>query len=768
MIESNARAPGAASPGCLRGRLAMVLLAAGAAAPSLFAAPENLDEARARAARHATAAWGPQYLEQANDSRYWQPETLMYQDVRTGHEVWRMTSTPSRLNFFHDDISMSPWSADGKRLAFVSDRDTAAFNRAGERVWFVVDANGSRCRPVVGAPSRVYHHTLYFHWSPQLPDVYYEFGRNAGGATGLKATDLYKAVVTDSGVVKSLLISFPANQGADLLLQKTVSADGRRIIALPWDEHWLFPATVFPEHSAGLLVPAGYSVNRQMAHTYGDTPASYQSLHDHYYPADGSWHFVLPSGSHAWWRNRVLGSSPDGGPAFSFSPPATFGDEWPENTVATYGGSPDPFGAKYWSHFTPDRWGRYALQSNGDAVPSGSSVWDIQHHKYVVYTFGGGAEHQDWSGFTDFIASSRGDSGSGNFADDRLYVAAYNNPGSQQTVAYTHTLFNSNGVWAGAATQYASLTRPAQSPDGTKIAFHSTFLNSNDGSVDVLWAVAYYPFPPNRLSAATGGGVAVEWLPAKYTKRGWPYAVPNPKKDSAGWCALDGAGNEIGEPLYARETKSYHVWRSPTGTDQWKEVGSVQAQYSATYPESSSMFMLHPVARGRKVDEGNKVRFLDNPGNGTFYYAVTAEEHSGLESRELSEVLRVTVGRGVVTQATVVQPQGQKGFFRAPPPAPSPATFQLAAGSAYRLNWKEPNNHSIRYYNIYYSSAGTPAAVQAQRIASVPVGTSTYLDWLADKARPGFYRVTSVDRQGNEGSNPGVQPGAPGHLQLTR
>ncbi len=66
------------------------------------------------------------------------------------------------------------------------------------------------------------------------------------------------------------------------------------------------------------------------------------------------------------------------------------------------------------------------------------------------------------------------------------------------------------------------------------------------------------------------------------------------------------------------------------------------------------------------------------------------------------------------------------------------------------LSWKEPVDSKIRYYNIYYSSNGMPTIDPRYRIASPPVGTKFYSDWLADMSKPGYYKVTSVDRYGNE------------------
>ncbi len=191
---------------------------------------------------------------------------------------------------------------------------------------------------------------------------------------------------------------------------------------------------------------------------------------------------------------------------------------------------------------------------------------------------------------------------------------------------------------------------------------------------DIFWSVVYYPYPPTDLSASYNSGVRVSWLPPKYTERGWPYASANPQKDSLGWPLLDGNGNEIGEPLYAREIKQYHVWRAASQNGPWQEVGTTNAQYSYTYAEDSTMFMLHPIANGLKVSSSNKINFTDNPGSGTFYYALTSEEHSGLESDELSEILRVTIS-GTRVSSQVVQAKGQKTFWTNVPSPPLNFSF---------------------------------------------------------------------------------------------
>ena len=95
--------------------------------------------------------------------------------------------------------------------------------------------------------------------------------------------------------------------------------------------------------------------------------------------------------------------------------------------------------------------------------------------------------------------------------------------------------------------------------------------------------------------------------------------------------------------------------------------------------------------------------------------------------------------------------QRQKNFWTALPPRP--VNFQVVAQSTpghHRLSWNEPSNNKIRYYNIYYATSENPQKTQSQRIASVPRGTASYLDWLAAPGVSVRYGLSSVDRYGNE------------------
>lgn len=703
-------------------------------------APEGLSEMAARQDRHATATWGASHLEDGT-SYQWQPETLCYHDVTYGSEVWRMSNTPDLTTYYHNDIGVSPWSADGAKMAFTAwDRVSQAYNSTQQAgfpyLWFTVDTNGLNMRPTVEAKRRI--GGGYFHWCPQTPGMWYLVGEthlSSGGAVN----KLYRSTVDASGDCTSEeLLTLPIN---DLNINKLISSDGRKLIPVV-ESIAYYPVTIAANGTASLDDADGHVLDRQWG-LYGDMKdINYISAHDQYISGLGDWYYTLPGSDHVWWRQMTNGSADDGGPLYTGDDGnGDFGEVWPENhgTVSP-GNTSAPwvqshgFSATktpYWSHFVPDRWGRCALFSNsvdGMAAGYGPGVWDIANHEWVVPSFGGDAQHHDWHGFTDWIVSSGGDY---TRSAPLIYAANINDANSQVTVCAAHTVDSVDTV-------YGCHARPGQSPDGTKVSWHSPFLNGAN-KADIYWAVVYYPYPPTDLAAdtASGGGVELAFLPPTYTDRKW--IDPNTG-------AID---EDSGETLYAREIKSYTVWRSANGTSGWSIVGTVAAEYD----NDSDTNTLKPVYDASFVSAENPILFEDDPGDGTHYYAITSREHSGLESRELSEIIEVTVSSDAVTATSIDAPQGQEDFWTTAPDQPTGFTVtEEATAGHYTLDWTEPAGSMVRYYNIYYRTGSNPEATQAYRIASLAVGTSTYLDWCAETDAAGIYGITSVDYYGNESS----------------
>lgn len=700
-------------------------------ANNAISASENLNEIDNRKARLSTHSWGKQYMENPT-TLVWQPETLTYNDVETGGEVWRLSSTNGVKNSL-PDISWAHWSADGKRFSFGSHRDTSANmssfqtddNSTYQGAVMMMLADGSYLRPADNAPFEVYVHSRYLHWSPIEPDVYYGFGRNYA-EEGLASDQLYKVTVSDTSISKEMVLDLKT--GAEVTLQKAISSDGTKLLASCNGN--FFPITLIP--SVSVDNARGWAMFRHLDSYWGNTPKNARySMHDTFLIGTGNniQLYFIPEGYSSWWKYGLSGSSKDGGPEHiaSHSAPYSWGQIEPVLTGFASGGKCEktlrsPWNCdddsatgpeEYLSHPGFDRWGRYVAGVNSQQY-RGHGVWDLRNHSWVIsnipivhYDW-----HNDWEAWSDYFSSSP----TGSFpVSDNIYIHKYDGTDSIN-VASTH-------AGEAGSSDYNALPRATQSPDGTKIVFHSDFLYEAANAWDVFYAVAYYPHPPEIISL-TGNGIytiSFDWRTDQrtsrgYTQRGWP----------------DEATDNRPPP---RETKAFRLWRSADGTT-WQPIATTEADIFSRYNFMS----------GKWIGESYWT-FSDTPGDGTFYYAVTAIEHSGLESRTLSNIFDTT---GAQTGDYPVNPKIKSSFYTTPPIAPNFSVSKLPVPGQYRLDWDEPKGSIVRYYNIYYSNITMPKPVQENRIASIAVGHSSYIDWLADSGAEGYYLVTCVDSQGNE------------------
>jgi hypothetical protein len=251
----------------------------------------------------------------------------------------------------------------------------------------------------------------------------------------------------------------------------------------------------------------------------------------------------------------------------------------------------------------------------------------------------------------------------------------------------------------GTASTYCAQPRPAQSPDATKVVYASTMLMKSDDKPEVYVAVMRRPYPPRNVMASGSTGVSLSWQ----------------------------------APEISREIMGYHVYRSAGNDAAFVEVTGAAVGATA-YTDNS-------------VEVGN-----------TYYYGITSQEFSGLESDELSDVMKVDVTSTGV-RSSMYRTQGLRGWDTTPPAQVAGLSMQQIAPGQYRLRWQAPPDKDVRYYNVYYSVAGTPVPSPQRLIASTPENTTTYLDWLARTDAQPYYTVTAIDRAGNE-SAPASLPGA--------
>lgn len=717
-----------------------------------YAAVENLDEMERRKARRATHT----YYSGASIENDWerQPETFMYTDIKTGHEVWVLSSTPNNSNIYYTDISpANPWSADGAMLGFFSNRSVEAFPRYqgsildGDKASaFVVHSDGSFLRVAEGAANRSWG-TLgmkYFWWSPVLPDTFYSTGESGNGRE-LDKNSIYKNMVSNTGIsFKQLIDVFPGDTSSGFsLMKKVISPDGTTLIGqngkYPSITFW--PMTIYPEESAGLLDPDGWLEQRGQTDQWaGGEP--FACKHDVYLPSKDFmvllFSYDCNSISPVFYKYDISGSDTDGGPKFISSEKeyATFGSFETEPlwavtpTRVPWKLEPDN-NMHWWGHPGFDRWGRIVIyndsngywQNNGKKEWGGPVAWDYvnrrlvaepksSYPKVLITKRGTYIDFNAWSDFFAYGAGARSEPD----GEKKIFTAEYNKTHEKndiRTITYHHGDRNSGSYW------WKNSARVAQSPDGTKISYALTFLTDNPKAGDLAYTVAYYPHPP-EITSVQNGIITFSWysdgISRGYTQRGWP------NEDTA-------------LPPPPRETHYFRLWKSPNGSGNWTPIATVNAEIFDRYDFSTGQW------KGPKDWE-----ITDTSPSG--FYAVTAVEHSGLESRTLSNIVSA---RGIQFSGYPPQPKNSNQFYTSPPEAPQiQYVTQLPTPGQYRIQWSQSNSPLLRYYNIYYSTKGVPEATVRYRIASLPSSNTTYVDWLAATDKPAFYTVTAVDSQGNE------------------
>jgi hypothetical protein len=174
----------------------------------------------------------------------------------------------------------------------------------------------------------------------------------------------------------------------------------------------------------------------------------------------------------------------------------------------------------------------------------------------------------------------------------------------------------------------------------------------------------------------------------------------------------------------SREVMGYNVWRGDGGTSKM--------QLLTDEPAAGTRFVDTTAAAGRG-----------------YVYIVTSVEWSGLESDESSKP---------VAFAGASAPSAPlKGWVKTPPEPVKSFKAARDADGDYLLAWDASPAKDLRYYNIYFSTEGTPKAEQKRRIASPAKGTASLIDWGVPQEGKPSYAITAVDRQGNESAPTAAQ-----------
>lgn len=722
-------------------------------AATSFAADQNLDEAVRRKQRLPSASFTRAVFENTSSTGYkWQPETLRFSDMSTSREVWRFTYTPTRGSLTQD-IGYAHWSADGKRVAFGSDRQTVSrpTATAGDTSWMLANTDGSLLRTGYRLSDNYWNWSNYPAWRPTVRDSLYLPGYSAGGSYNT----IYLNTIGDITITKTAAVAVTPTLPR-LWLKKGMAADGTKLLFQDFGGPTVWAADL----TTGTLDTDGAGYERPLPYDpyWGDLVGTENNWHDNYVAGaagaeNGIWNYALPVTSgdatrYTWWRHRLSGTGTNGEPVHTqdHAAPYLWGGEL-EPIGGTVSGN-DPFSPKadYFSHLAIDRWGKYGIHSKADNLPGGTSLITLGTADYwnVAKVFtgagfntgGNNTQHHDWDAWSDWSVSTGSASTFNDYRNHAVAIQNWTDPTSQVAIAYPRTFTSTGGTF----TDYNALPRPTQSPDGTKVMFHSDFLNTAVTDQQLYWTVAYNPYPPFISAASATGGVVTitaDWdlagTPRGYTTRGWP--------------------NETTDlPPPPREINKFRLWRSTDGT-AWTAVKTFDHTVWSNYDFSDGAWT------------GDDFwSTTDAVADGTYYYGITSLETSGLESQKLSNIKKVVVsgGTGTVTDhAAYPSAPGDKTAFytTAPDAVQNPAfTYKKSpavADGQYTVEWTAPVNKTlVRYYNIYAKDGSAPTAIQQTRIASVPATAAdtsfSYVDWLGNTDGSTKYIVTAVDFLGNE------------------
>lgn len=462
----------------------------------------------------------------------------------------------------------------------------------------------------------------------------------------------------------------------------------------------------FPNLSTpGLAVcPAAVLCGNFVAGTVEGTGSQYH-FHDIYFQRDAANHFLFnygPLGSvgdGVFWQASEDGSSvvqafpdafglPLGGTPYMSHPALNF-----DGTAVAYAGFDTAADEDTGTEQGAGNWVRTFGPDNrlNDGAVAGNVVNKVDNVK-------GGVGHEGWDGYDRKYLVFDGFTTS---ADPVTGLAEWSEiTGDPTSTTPSFRVLVDDGM-RDPVNGPGIVNGPAQSPDATKMMF-SLPQNWNDTqeAFSVYLAVDHRPFPPVLSATQNAGAVNLTW-------------APDPNHPH-------------------REVAGYHVYRSTDGVN-FSEVTS-------------------PGVNTAAFGSINALTLSDTPTGGatTVYYAVTAQEYSGLESSQLSNVVQVVLGGAI--NATFAA-AGTTGWDTAAPDPPSQLSVCRMSGGEYKLTWNPSDSANVRYYNIYYDGGAAVPAFNSWQDAQhylidSPAATETsYIFWQASPNDVPLFGIVAVDRQ---------------------
>jgi hypothetical protein len=714
-------------------------------------------------------------LERGAKSGIYQPDRMIFHEVSPGTggqplatEIWQLDNTapPPSTNSsgapgwgVAGTLNRSPWNANGSYFELGGNPCTLetycadpATGNGGDSHNYLLQGDGSSLQQVMPTdpdPARsvalqaVLSSGKYLAWDRFNPNLFYVVSYDDTNYTdGAVHSNVYSVDISKNfQMTKIVSLPVPTTAAPTVGVDPVTNIPLRRQIQSYVSENDLLMVEDVnpPTNASGTpdYIPVIYMVDVNPNHgTYGTIVYSYPinfnvvgptcpalpglgcvsypvsddfHFHDLYFQRDAGDHFIFnfgplgDVGESLFWQASADGKTlnvmyPDPlGTPFLGHPAWNF-----DGTQVAYGGydtvanSGSNTGSGNWIRSTgPDtRLTDGAVVGNASTLGVGHQGWDGYDPHFIVF-----------DGYSTAAPHQVGPAG------DAMWSEMSADPTSMSgtfRVLVNDGMRNVEEVANG--TEPGILFGPTQSPDGTKMIFAKAWSLTTATPTDDFLAVDHRPLPPTLSATSSGGTVTLTITPNAVHSH--------------------------------REVAGYHVYRS-TDAKTFSEVRA--AGNTAAYHS----FPADPV---------NPATFTDSPAAGsTYYYAVTAQEFSGLESDQLSNIVSAA-SDGTVNNAFAAT--GTKGWATTPPQPPAGlqacrmATPSGSLGVEWKLTWTASPSTSLRYYNIYYSGGGIPniqagdwVTLQHYLIDSPAATETSYIYWQANPSDVPAFGILAVDRQ---------------------
>ncbi len=668
-------------------------------------------------------------------------ERSVFRDTSTGCTIWRMTSDPAvDVDDYHDIPS---WNADGSVIGFLS-------GRTGDKLRWLMDANGANLRPMPTPPGGPQSSAGY--WSVIHRDRFY-----------------YSTIDAD---------------GTHVMALNPFTGEVQEIVGVPGD-----CGVLMPPHPSERTFLFGKRQDRP-----GETPTFHPEISD-----EASWIYVVGlegdvreiALERRWHRLRFT-KADDQRIFFNFDNPRTQYTILPDGSerheIPYAGSHPD------WTV------GGAELTYYADG-----SIWGVQYDgtgRREVIRLGSGGHGGPTRDGTHMVSDTHG--GENPLYPESVLTLRTDGTGVAHPIFRHQSSFYAHSqLWH--PDHHSTHAHPAASPDGTKQILNSDMLGEFS---DVYIGINRLPDPPRDLRVRLDGrSIMLNWTEPAQARELRGYNIHRYDEETHAWKLLTyrpqrgtgWRGPQRKEPAYYVVTAVEHSGLESRPSNQVYQLGNeywdglVRMTWEAEAAEMAWPMheMMDPIGASNRYYagcegrvSGGSVRFpVDLPASRDFRIwarvrgagalavtvdgaavgeaACSADDWSwvaaGAPRRIMSgahEIIFTPTTGGecldeiLVTDDAALVPVGLMGLDSAAPEVPSGLTAEPADSNAILLKWNELKSGELDHFNVYCGTAPEFECAQGALVGSP--SEHEFVDW---GLRPGgsvWYRVTSVDRFGNE------------------